>query len=266
MKWLMYIPVVGLVACGNANERAVDSALRKGNVHYNAQRFYPADSTYATGPVDARLSHNRGNAEYREMELDSAIVHFGNAAEMAGNASDQARSYYNLGDARLQQAQWADSLAHVLDGTIGGIRIEGADIAQKVDQFVLRDSLQRQRDHLDLLVDSALNEGAEQFKNALRRTPFDEDARHNLALAQRMIAARVQEKSANDGENEEDKNKELSERAKLIMKRADELVDQHKFQEALDMMQQGLKEDATLQKEKQYMDKLTVVTKAAQAT
>lgn len=266
MKRLLYIAVVGLVACGNANERAVEHALRKGNLQYNAQRFYPADSTYATGPIDARLSHNRGNAEYRMNELDSAIVHFGSAAEMAGSAGDQARSYYNLGDARLKQAHWADSVAHALDGTIDGIRIDGADIAQKVDQFVLRDSLQRQRDQLDLLVDSALNEGAEQFKNALRRTPRDEDARHNLALAQRMIAAREKEKSANDGKNEDEKNKELSARAKLIMKRADELVDQHKFQEALDVMQQGLKEDATLQKEKQYMDKLTVVTKAAQAT
>ena len=266
MKRFAYIAVFGLVACGNAHERAVESALRKGNVHYNAHRFYPADSTYATGPADARLLHNRGNAEYRMNVLDSAIAHFSNAAEMAGSAGDQARSYYNLGGARLRQANWADSLAQAMESTIGGIRIEGADIAQKVDQFVLRDSLQRQRDRLDQLVDSALSEGAEQFKNALRRKPRDEDARHNLALAQRMIAARVKEKADRDGKNEQDKNKELSERAKLIMKRADELVDQHKFQEALDVMQQGLKEDATLQKEKQYMDKLTVVTKAAQAT
>ena len=64
----------------------------------------------------------------------------------------------------------------------------------------------------------------------------------------------------------DDEKKELSERAKLIMKRADELVEQHKFKEALEVMEQGLKQDATLQKEKEYMDKLGVVTKAASAT
>ena len=128
-----------------------------------------------------------------------------------------------------------------------------------------RDSLQRQRNGLDHLVDSALTEGAEQFKNTLRRTPQDEDARHNLAIAQRLIAARPKNPGGN-GSNKKDEKKELSERAKLIMKRADELVEEHKFQEALEVLEQGLKQDATLQKEKEYMDKLGVVTKAARAT
>jgi len=266
MKAVALIVVLGLVACGDANERAVETALRRGNSHYQADRFASADSTYATGPSDARLLYNRGNAEYRLAAWDSAITRFSAAAEVAGTAREQARSRYNLGDARLQQARWADSLAHAMDGTIGGITIDGEDIARKVNAFVLRDSLTREQDRLEQLVDSALIEGAEQFKNALRRTPHDEDARHNLALAQRMMATRQKNSNGDGGNKDDEKNKELSERAKLIMKRADELVEQHKFEEALQVMEQGLKQDATLQKEKQYMDKLGVVTKAARTT
>ncbi|MEO8591630.1 MAG: hypothetical protein ABI432_19770 [Flavobacteriales bacterium] len=266
MRALVIIAMMGLVACGDPHERAVETALREGNARYSAEQFDAADSAYANGPSDARLLHNRGNAEYRLGVVDSAITHFSKAGEMAGNADDQARATYNLGDGRLRQAHWADSLAHAMDGTIGGIRIEGDDIARKVNAFVLRDSLQRMRDRLDHLVDSALTESAEQFKNTLRRTPHDEDARHNLALAQRLIAARPKNTNGAGGKNEEDKKKELSERAKLIMKRADELVEQHKFQEALNVLEQGLKQDATLQKEKEYMDKLGTITKAASAT
>lgn len=264
MRAPLFIAVLGLVACGDPHERAVETALRAGNVQYKRDQFTSADSAYATGPADMRLRYNRGNAAFRLHDLDSAIAHFNEAAQQTKDLREQARAHYNLGDTRLQQAQWADSLAHSLDGTISGIRIEGPDIATKVNAFVLRDSLVRQREQMDQLVDSALAEGLEQFKNTLRRTPDDEDARHNLALAQRMIAARPKN-AGGDGSNKDDEKKELSERAKLIMKRADELVEQHKFKEALEVMEQGLKQDATLQKEKEYMDKLGVVTKAANA-
>ena len=68
------------------------------------------------------------------------------------------------------------------------------------------------------------------------------------------------------GDKDKDKDKELSARAQLIMKKADELVEQYKFDEALSVMQQGLKEDPSLKAKKEYMDKLDVVTKAARAT
>lgn len=265
MKATAYIAVLLLAACGDPHERAVEAALRAGNAHYVKDRFGPADGAYATGPTDMRLLYNRGNAAFRLNDLDSAIAHFNEASEQARSLREQARAYYNLGDTRLQQATWADSLVHVLDGIIGGIRIEGPDIATKVSAFVARDSLVRQREQLDHLVDSALAQGLEQFKNALRRTPQDEDARHNLVLAQRMIAARPKN-NGGDGGDKDDEKKELSERARLIMKRADELVEQHKFKEALDVMEQGLKQDATLQQEKEYMNKLGTVTKAASAT
>ena len=47
------------------------------------------------------------------------------------------------------------------------------------------------------------------------------------------------------------------------MARADELVEKYLFQEALDVMRQGVQQDPTLQQRKDYMDKLDMITKAA---
>ena len=83
-----------------------------------------------------------------------------------------------------------------------------------------------------------------------------------------MIAARAKkaaEENDKDQNKDKDKDKGLSERAKLIMQKADELVDQYLFKDALKVMNDGLKADPTLKQQQEYMHKLDVVTKAAEA-
>lgn len=266
MKWSIYSALIFLAACGTPAERAAEHALHEGVNDYRAERYPQAAAVCAQASFDPRVAYNLGNALYKQALYDTALTTYDQAIASTPVASEQAAAFHNLGNSWMQLALSADTLGIQAADQLSKIRIEGDDIGWKVRQFVVRDSLRTARQQLVHLVDSALLQGSSAYKNALRRKPEDEGSRHNLALAQRMIAARVKEaaeKAKKDGSK--DKKPELSERAKLIMQQADELVEQYKFKEALKVMNDGLKADPTLQQQQEYMHKLDVVTKAAEA-
>lgn len=252
-----------LSGCGDAAKRKADNALRAGNEHYRSELFALADSTYATAPDDHRTVYNRGNAEYRLGLWNDAVERFNEAATMADGTSEQSTVYHNLGNARLMQAHWADSMGHVYLNDIGAIRSDGSDIRGKIKLAMLRDSLRTGQRRMELLVDSALHEGALAYKKALRMEPGAEDSRHNLTAAMAMIESR--KKQDKDGKDGQDEEKELSARAKELLAQADRLVDEHRFVEALGLLLKGLEQEPTLEQRKDYMEKLQVVRKAVEA-
>jgi tetratricopeptide (TPR) repeat protein len=252
---------VFLSACGGGDAHRAELALREGNAHYRAGRFLEAGEAYARAPLDHRAVFNHGNAAYRAGDRTTAVDRYTTHLAMVPD-SLKAATYFNLGDARAMQARAADSIGRARLQEAANVKIEG-DVAQRVSQYVLRDSLQREARRLYLLTDSALNESAQAFKACLRTNPADEEARYNLAQVMRLIAARPgQGRDGRDGGKDE---KALGEVARLLLAKADTLVDQHRFREALDLLQRGLKQDPTLQQRKEYMDKLETVTKAAEA-
>jgi tetratricopeptide (TPR) repeat protein len=263
MKWLLYISALTLVACGSEQERSAERALRLGSSLYHAGQYAAADSTYAMAPSDARTLYNRGNSNHRRGHWNEAIGHYRDAIAMDSLRRAQSSDYYNLGTTHLTEALHADTSVGTINGTLGKVAVDGTDIATKVSQFVLRDSLQREIMRLESLIDSSLAQAEDNYKAALRRTPEDDDARYNLTYVRRLIAQRVKEGRGEGGKGKDDKQQELSAKAKLIMKRADELVEAFKFREALKVLEDGLKQDPSLQAKKEYMDKLNTVTKAA---
>ena len=265
MKYVLPLIVLLLAGCGTQQERDAENALHTGEEAYREGRFNDAADTYAKASFDPRVGYDLGNALYRQQLWDTAVSAFTNASDVLPNGPLKADALHNLGNGWMQRSSYADSVSTVMANTASGIRIEGDDIGRKVRQVVMRDSMQRGAQQLQQLVDSALLQSASAYKNSLRLDPTDDDTRHNLALALYKIAAR--EKAANERDGDKNKeDKELSARAKEIMAKADELVEQYKFQEALKVMQDGLKEDPTLKNKKDYMDKLTVVNTAAAAT
>ena len=267
MKRTLLIALVVVTACGSSEEHGVETALRTGARHYRSGHYAQADTAFALAPSDARAVFNRGDADHRLGAWKEAITYFDQAASLASDPMEQAGAYHNSGSTRLAEALQADTLVLKQSKELAAIKIEGDDIAQKVNLIVRRDSLQRMNQRMEALIDSSLAEAIEKFKHSLRRAPSDEDSRYNLALAQRIVSTRIKEgRGKGDGNDDKDKDKELTERAKAILQRADELVEVYKFQEALDVLQQGLKEDPTLKAKKEYVDKLDLVTKAAKAT
>lgn len=262
MKHLPLIALLLLSACATSDERAVYRALQAGAAEYKDANYARASATFAAAPEDARLFYNLGDAHFRMKLPDSAVTAFQNAERMA-DTTLLASITYNLGTTRLHQAKQADSLSKAYTEQIGGIRIEGEDIVQNVSRYVLRDSLRKDVRRLEHLVDSALNAGAISLKSSLRESPTDEDARHNLIAAQRLIASRAKAEEERKKNENNDAKKELGERALLILQKADELVEQYRFNEALSVLKDGITKDPSLEQRKDYMDKLELVQKAA---
>lgn len=266
MKPLAHIPFIVLAtACAPSAERIAERALREGEDPYRAMHYPVADSIYATAAFDPRAAYNLGNALYEQHLLDTAIQAYRRAIDASTDETTRSQAFYNQANGWAALAFQADSLADEREQQASGMDIQGTDLVEKVRRMVVLDSLRKEHARLESLVDSALAQGAESYKHALRRTPSDEDARHNLALVQDIIAKRVKE-AADKAKKDQDKNKELSERAKQLMAQADALVEQYKFTEALKLLRDGLKSEPSLQQQQEYMQKLDVVTKAAQAT
>lgn len=268
MKPWIHIACLGLVACGTADERAAEHALYTGAEAYRNVQYADAAMIYGKATFDPRVAFNLGDALHAQHLWDTAITTFTAAAALTDDTTLQADAYQNLGNSWMQLALTADTTVDLLEDKLDGMVIEGQDIGRKVRLIVERDSVLRELKRLDQFLDSTLMQSSEAYKNALRRAPTNEDARHDLGLAQRMIAARVkeaEERKRSEADKDKDKNKGLSERALAIMQQADALVDQYKFTEALKVLQDGLNKDPTLQQRQDYMNKLNVVTNAAKA-
>ncbi|MEZ4806495.1 MAG: tetratricopeptide repeat protein [Flavobacteriales bacterium] len=267
MKHRWPIIILLLTACGDGKEAIVEHALQLGNAQYDAARFLEAVTTYGSAPGDHRTVYNKGVAYYRTGLLPEAITELGTAATLTNDPRQASRAFYSLATARAHEAFWADSVQERAGELLDGIRIEGDDIAQQVRMVVLRDSLQREQHRLRMLTDSSLAGASSAYKEALRRAPKDEEARYGLMRVLSTIEARRKAKADREmGSNEnEDQRKELSARAQLLVQRADSLVEAYRFKEALTVLEQGLKQEPTLKDKEQYMQKLEVVTKAANA-
>lgn len=96
----------------------------------------------------------------------------------------------------------------------------------------------------------------EAYKNALRNNPDNNDARHNLMLAQKMLTKQNQQ---NQQDNQNDNDKEPSQYAKDLKKRAQELVNQRKYSEAYTLMLEGEQKDPTVAYFRKFTDRIKEV-------
>ena len=263
-RWNHIALLALLTACGDADERAAQHALYAGAEPYKEARYSDAAAIYATAIHDPRVIYDLGNTLLRRSLLDSALHAYQQASDRNRNDSLNAMTDHNLGTTWTLLALKSDSMAKAGEAKVKEMRIEGADVASKVRMIVARDSIILENRKLEQLQDSALAQAANALKNGLRRRPMDEDTRHNLALVQQRIAARVKE-AEEKAERDKNNNKGLSARAQALMQKADELVDAYKFNEALKVLLDGLKAEPSLGQKQDYMNKLDVVTKAAQA-
>lgn len=256
-----------LAACGSPQERDAERALRLGAMAYDDGRFGQADSLYGLAPLDARASYNAGNSAFRLGHWSDAARRYAESMRLDTSAVNAARARYNLAAAHLADARDADTTIARLGREVGQLRMEGTDIARDVATFVLRDSLQRDLVRLESSIDSAYALAIRWNKAALRAAPGDDDARRNLIIARRAYEARQRAKeAARQGDKDRDKEQRLSQRAQLLMQQADSLVEQYRFRNALELLQQGLREDPSLRSKEEYMRKLETVNKAAQAS
>ncbi len=254
-----------LVAASFSFFGQVKSLVREGNDHYKEQNYQAADSLYklAIMKVDSFIPaiYNDGLALYQLNKFSESETKF-NQVISKGDDTLKADSYYNL--ANLALKQWYKTDAH-----LGLIKMnldeldqeEAADVEDKMDIFLLKDSLLKEQKKLLSNKEALLKKAIERYKSCLRLNPKDDDARYNLVYAYKL---RPLDQNQNDQDNKDKKDQEPSEFALEMKKKALELVEQNKFVEAYQLLMNAKQKDPTVGKFDKLIQKLGVITKIKQ--
>lgn len=87
-----------------------------------------------------------------------------------------------------------------------------------------------------------LQDAVTYFKQSLKSQPENESARYNYELAKKKL----QQQQEDQEQDQQPEQPDPSEWAKELKKQAEQLVQQYRYQEAYDLMQQGLEQDPTV--------------------
>ncbi len=187
----------------------------------------------------ARINSMKRAAEkaYAAKDWDKAIAALGILTDSLGVQEDEV--FMNLGNAWLQKEDPANAAGYYS-------RILRTDNKQMLSRALQQlGVISQSQDKSD--------EALANFKAALKADPTNEDARYNYELLKQIV------KDKQDKENEK---QEPSEYAKKLKAQADQLSAQNRFEQALQLMQKGLKEDETVATYNDYIAKLNDVVES----
>ena len=187
---------------------------------------------------EAREAYNRGDytiaIEKYKFLIDSLDV---NEDEVSLNL---ANAYYNLKDTAN-----AVTTYQALSGS------EKKEISSKAYQQLGVIANQQGK------ADQALAD----FKNAIKANPKNDQARYNYEMLKKKLAEKQDEnqqkkdKDKND-QKKNDKKDEPSEYAKRLKAQADNLVAQHRYRDAHNLMTEGLSKDPTVSHYDDYIQRI----------
>lgn len=106
-----------------------------------------------------------------------------------------------------------------------------------------------------------LADAATYFKQALKSNPQNDAARYNYELARKKLAQKNKEE---EQEQKEDEKIEPSEWAKELKKEAERLVNQYRYQDAYNLMQEGLQQDPTVAAFNSFTERIGTIIKIEQ--
>ncbi|MCG8310951.1 MAG: tetratricopeptide repeat protein [Cytophagales bacterium] len=187
----------------------------------------------------ARINKIKKEAEkaYKNEEYDKAISAFRLLTDTLGVTEDPV--LLNLGNAYFQQKD-----------TTNAAQFYSRVLSSEND--VMRSRAYHQMGVINKQKNK-LKEAMADFKASLKSNPFNEDARYNYELLKKILDAQ---------EQNQDDNIEPSEYAKKLKAQADKLTGQNLFEQALNLMQMGLKEDKTVAAYNQFITKLNEVVES----
>ena len=95
---------------------------------------------------------------------------------------------------------------------------------------------------------------AQHFRNSLKLNPNDMETKHNFERAMAEADKQDEQQQQEDQQNQE--QEPPSEYAKAMKKRAEQLVNERKYKEAFDVMQEALKVDQTVQNFNDFIQRI----------
>ena len=186
-----------------------------------------------------------GNNLYEDSLYKEAEIEYRKSLE---KDQDYFAASYNLADAIYKQKRFEES-ANLFDALTD-------DAKTKDEKAKLYHNLGN-----SLLKQQKLEESIAAYKDALRNNPTDEDTRHNLALAQKMLEQQQQqeqEQEQNKDEKEEDNKEQNQEKEQEENQEKEKKEQEQQPQEKEDMSKEAAEKmlEALQQQEKELQEKL----------
>ena len=193
-----------LLSSGIGDAREANKAYKEGD-YAKAEKLYRA--VLENSPNNARIYFNLGNALAKQAKTEEAIQAYLTYKDLAETDEEKALADYNIGTLMAEGEKWKPAAQH--------------------------------------------------FKNALQLNPKDAEAKHNYELA----VLNEQKQSNQQQKNQEKDEKEPpSEYAKAMKKKAESLVAEHKYKEAYILMKQALNSDKTVQNYNDFINRILNVS------
>ncbi len=188
-----------------------------------------------------------GNDLYADSLFNDAEMKYRKSLE---KDQDYFSASYNLADAIYKQERYEESSA-LFDGLKDNAKDKNE--LSKIYHNLGNSMFKQQK----------LEESISAYKNALKNNPTDEDTRHNLAFAQKMLQQQQEQQKQNEEnkEKQEDKEKNKEEENKQQQEKQEEKQQQKKEQqpqEKEDMSKETAKKmlEALEQQERELQEKL----------
>ncbi|MBP5582673.1 MAG: tetratricopeptide repeat protein [Bacteroidales bacterium] len=197
----------------------------------------------AVSQDDVRPLIEKGNSFYNKEDYRNAAVQYKHACQLDSLSFD---AWYNFGNALCKMNKFilaTEAYNKALKLT--------ADKIQKANIYYNVGNIECEQKHYEKAINL--------YKQALLLNPKDEEIRYNLAFAQEEFRKEEEARKMLEKMNEQLKNDEKKKPTKYAedcLRKAQELVQQFKFEDAFKLMQEGVKKDKTVELYNDFIKKL----------
>lgn len=185
----------------------------------------------------------KGNAAYEEGNYVLADSLYRLALK---DEPENSKLYFNLGNALAKQGKIEDAIEAYLNSQ----EYAETEKDRAMAQYNIGTLLAGNEDW---------KPAAHHFRNSLKLNSLDLEAKHNYELAAKKAAEEENEQNQ-DQQNQDQEQEEPSEYAKAMKKRAEKLVEEQRYQEAFNLMQDALKNDKTVQNFNDFIERINTVS------
>jgi tetratricopeptide (TPR) repeat protein len=214
--------VLGLLGAGGDPAKQAAKAYAEGDYDMALQKYAEAQ---LDNPESQALAYNIGNAQFRKKKYDDAIKAYKKSlhGDDAGLAS---ASYYNLGNAHFRKGEFA-----IQSGKQEGIE--------------------------------DYREAMAMYKKSLEIRPEDKNAKRNIEVVQARIKELLEKQKQDDKQQQGDPQKppEPSEKAKEVLARAMQLVQERRYGEAKALLEDLIQKDKTAASYQSHVQRIDDVGK-----
>lgn len=182
--------------------------VQEGNVLFNEEKF------------------DEANSKYRDAQLD---------------APESPVINYNIAGTEYKIGKFEEALENYSKAMSPGL----AEGRKPEEEQLLRSRVHYNRGNTYYKLNKYM-EAINEYREALKLNPTDEDAKYNLEFVRNKLKNQSQQQNQDQNQQQNKDKMKPSDYAKKLKAQAEALVEQRKYNEAYQLMNQGLQKDQTV--------------------